>query len=77
MNKQILVTLSLLGLSLSKITTGSCDTPHLKENFDAVKYMGKWYEIYREEETKFEENSECDTAEYSLNDDGTITVHNS
>ena len=39
--------------------------------------MGKWYEIFREEETSFEEGAECVTAQYSLNQDGSLTVHNS
>ena len=53
MNKQILCLVALLGLSQSRILEGKCDTPKLQQNFDAVKYMGKWFEIYRDEETAF------------------------
>lgn len=44
--------------------------------FDANKYLGKWYEIARLD-FKFEKNMNNTTAEYSLNDDGSIKVVNS
>ncbi len=44
-------------------------------NFDKAKYLGKWYEIARLDH-KWEKNLNNVTAEYSLNDDGTIKVDN-
>ena len=46
------------------------------ENVDVERYMGKWYEIARY--PNFFQDSECDntTAEYTLNDDGTVKVVN-
>jgi len=43
--------------------------------FDKQKYLGKWYEIARFD-FRFERNMNNTTAEYSLNDDGTIRVVN-
>lgn len=43
--------------------------------FDAERYLGKWYEIARID-FKFEKNLNNTTAEYSLNDDGSIKVVN-
>ncbi len=43
--------------------------------FDKEKYLGKWYEIARKD-LKFERNLSNTTAEYSLNDNGTIKVVN-
>lgn len=43
--------------------------------FDQSKYLGKWYEIARLD-FKFERNLNNTTAEYSLNDNGTIKVVN-
>lgn len=43
--------------------------------FDKDKYLGKWYEIARLD-FKYEKNLNNTTAEYSLNDDGTIKVNN-
>lgn len=43
--------------------------------FDKEKYLGKWYEIARKD-FKFERNLSNTTAEYSLNDNGTIKVNN-
>ena len=44
-------------------------------NFDKAKYLGKWYEIARLD-FKFERDLSNTTAEYSLNDNGTIKVDN-
>ena len=43
--------------------------------FDKDRYLGKWYEIARLD-FKYEKNLNNTTAEYSLNDDGTIKVNN-
>lgn len=43
--------------------------------FDKNKYLGKWYEIARFD-FRFERNMNNTTAEYSLNDNGTIKVVN-
>lgn len=43
--------------------------------FDIAKYLGKWYEIARLD-FKYERNLNNTTAEYSLNDNGTIKVDN-
>lgn len=44
-------------------------------NFDKSKYLGKWYEIARLD-FKYEKGLNNVTAEYSLNDNGTIKVDN-
>jgi len=43
--------------------------------FDKAKYLGKWFEIARID-FKFERNLNNTTAEYSLNENGTIKVDN-
>lgn len=43
--------------------------------FDKDKYLGKWYEIARID-FRFERNLNNTTANYSVNDDGTIKVDN-
>lgn len=45
-------------------------------DFDAERYLGKWYEIARFD-FKFEKNLSRVTANYSLNPDGSIKVINS
>ena len=45
------------------------------ENFDKEKYLGKWHEIARLD-FKYERNLNNTTAEYSLNENGTIKVDN-
>jgi apolipoprotein D and lipocalin family protein len=43
--------------------------------FDKERYLGKWYEIARKD-FKYERDLSNTTAEYSLNDNGTIKVVN-
>ena len=43
--------------------------------FDKERYLGKWYEIARKD-FKYERDLSNTTAEYSLNDNGTIKVDN-
>lgn len=45
------------------------------KNFDAEKYLGKWYEIARFD-FRFEKNMNNVTANYSKNPNGTIKVDN-
>lgn len=47
------------------------------ESLDLDRYLGTWYEIHRDKFTPFEILLGCDIAEYTANDDGTITVKNS
>jgi apolipoprotein D and lipocalin family protein len=44
-------------------------------NFDKTRYLGKWYEIARLDH-KYEKDKDNVTANYSLNDNGTIKVAN-
>lgn len=43
--------------------------------FNIDRYLGKWYEIARLD-FRFEKNMNHTTAEYSLNEDGTVQVVN-
>ncbi|MPR32628.1 lipocalin family protein [Salmonirosea aquatica] len=45
------------------------------QKVDLSRYLGKWYEIAAFP-ARFEKNCTCTTAEYTLNDDGTIRVDN-
>lgn len=61
------------------VTCFACSTIHegvvAVSPFDKGKYVGKWYEIARLD-FRFEKDLMNTTAEYSLNDDGTIKVVN-
>lgn len=45
------------------------------QNFDAAKYMGQWYEIARIDH-RFQKGLTKATANYTLNEDGTVQVIN-
>jgi apolipoprotein D and lipocalin family protein len=69
----------LLGAGIA-VALYSCGTTIPKKavavtNFDKAKYLGKWYEIARLD-YKWEKNMDNVTAEYSLNNNGTIKVDN-
>lgn len=70
-----LLIFSLLGVAIlfscSTISKGAAAV----QNFNKEKYLGKWYEIARLD-FKFERNLNNTTAEYSLNENGTIKVDN-
>ena len=68
----LLIFTSMTGLySCATIPKGAVAVkPFYKE-----KYLGKWYEIARKD-FKFERNLSNTTAEYSLNENGTIKVNN-
>lgn len=69
----IFIPLSIMALlfSCSTIPEGAVAV----KNFDKAKYLGKWYEIARLD-FKYERDLNNTTAEYSLNDNGTIKVDN-
>ncbi len=71
----------IFALLLGVVTLGSsaCSTipkgAVAVKSFEKEKYLGKWYEIARFD-FKFERDLDHTTAEYSLNDNGTIKVLN-
>lgn len=71
----LLATLALAGIVNAGTTMGTCPAPVLQQNFDAVKYMGLWYEQARDKTMPWESN-DCQQARYTLNKDGTVGVFN-
>jgi apolipoprotein D and lipocalin family protein len=72
----ILAALAMVGLVNAGISSGQCPSPALKENFDATRYLGLWWEQARDSSMPWESN-DCQQARYALNADGTVAVHNS
>ena len=60
---------------LSLIFGGRCEQPELVQNFVSKKYLGRWYEIYREKSVPFEQE-DCATATYRELDGNFIEVNN-
>jgi apolipoprotein D and lipocalin family protein len=79
MKNKIRVLGSLTLLSASLLVMNSCSSipkgAVVIQDFDKDKYLGNWYEIARLDFI-FEKNLNNTTAEYSLNEDGTIKVVN-
>ncbi|GAB3234213.1 lipocalin family protein [Algoriphagus aestuariicola] len=69
------LSISTLLLILLSCTPGIPEGATAVSPFDSKKYLGKWYEIARID-FKFEKNLNNTTAEYSMNDDGSIQVLN-
>jgi apolipoprotein D and lipocalin family protein len=76
-NRYIAPVLIGAGIALALYSCGSTIPDNVKAvtNFDKSKYLGKWYEIARLD-FKYEKGLNNVTAEYSLNDNGTIKVDN-
>ncbi|WP_312391212.1 lipocalin family protein [Chryseobacterium sp.] len=70
------VSLGVLGLLIfNSCSVGIPKGATATQNFNAEKYLGKWYEIARFD-YKFEKNMDNVTATYSKNEKGTIRVDN-
>ncbi|MEN4762235.1 lipocalin family protein [Chryseobacterium sp. C39-AII1] len=70
------VSLGVLGLLIfNSCSVGIPKGATAIQNFNAEKYLGKWYEIARFD-YKFEKNMDNVTATYSKNEKGTIRVDN-
>jgi apolipoprotein D and lipocalin family protein len=59
------------------IYDGSCFYPVPDPNFpdDLSEYLGRWYQVAGTPAI-FTAGCQCTTADYGLNDDGTVSVHN-
>ncbi len=75
MTRALLLPALLLVSLLAACTTGKPDNITPVDNFDANRYLGKWYEIARLDHS-FERGLSDVTAEYSMRDDGAIKVIN-
>ena len=79
MKNKILVLRNLTLFSASLFVMNSCSSipkgALVIQDFDQEKYLGNWYEIARMDFV-FQKNLSNTTAEYSLNEDGTIKVVN-
>ena len=73
---KLLRTLSLSLLSLFGISCATETAIQTAKNVDIKRYMGTWHEIARCENS-FQKGLKNSSAQYILNDDGTVTVLNS
>ncbi|XP_070775480.1 apolipoprotein D-like [Enoplosus armatus] len=69
-----LTLLSVLVANAQVIMPGRCPKPAVQENFDAARYLGKWYDIQRLPHAF--QKGECSTATYSLKSPGVVGVLN-
>ena len=75
LQRVISAALIVLATALTGACTGLPDGVEPVSGFDADQYLGKWYEIARLDHS-FERGLSRVTAEYSLRDDGGISVIN-
>ncbi|XP_070976343.1 apolipoprotein D-like isoform X1 [Oncorhynchus clarkii lewisi] len=69
-----LTLLSILAANAQTLRPGKCPQPPVQANFDAARYLGKWYEI-KKLPAVFQKG-ECTTATYSLESPGIVGVLN-
>ncbi|KAM6918458.1 apolipoprotein D-like [Xenentodon cancila] len=70
-----LTLLLVIAAGAQVLKSGKCPNPAVQANFDASRYLGKWYEIQKLP-TAFQKG-QCTTANYSLTGPGEIKVLNS
>ena len=76
MNKLLLtVSIFVMGFLFSCQSKTTFKNPETVDNFKLDSYLGTWYEIARTD-NRFEKGLEQVTANYSLNEDGTVKVLN-
>ncbi|XP_043990175.1 apolipoprotein Da, duplicate 2 [Gambusia affinis] len=77
MNAVQILTLTMLfaaGGSAQLLRSGKCPDPAVQANFDAARYLGKWFEIQKLPTTF--QKGQCATADYSLKSPGVVGVFN-
>jgi apolipoprotein D and lipocalin family protein len=75
----IMIALQILGLCLFGMASAMVEkTPTTVSVLDPAKYSGLWYQMYADKIVydTFEKDSYCDTAKYTLQPNGDISVHN-
>ena len=55
---------------------GTCPEYERQPRFNKEAYMGTWYNLYKNYLNFYEIGSTCVTANYKLNEDGSIRVYN-
>jgi len=73
--KKIVLNLTITGIFLLNACSNIPNGVKAVQPFDKQKYLGKWYEIARLD-FRFEKNLNNTTANYSINNDGSIKVDN-
>jgi apolipoprotein D and lipocalin family protein len=77
--KMSLLAIALVSLAAPSIAfsgLGACPVAKAVETLDVKNYVGLWYEIARDANASFE-SGDCNTAQYALLDNGTLSVKNS
>ena len=78
---QHVILISLLSLAQSSDSLywdwGRCPKVSVKSDFELDRYLGTWYEIARYPAPFESFDDRCTTAQYSLLDDGSVSVYNS
>ena len=73
--KKIVLNLTITGIFLLNSCSNIPNGVKAVQPFDKQKYLGKWYEIARID-FRFEKDLNNTTANYSINNDGSIKVDN-
>ncbi|KAJ8011188.1 hypothetical protein DPEC_G00055580 [Dallia pectoralis] len=69
-----LTLLTILAAKAQTVRPGKCPQPPVQANFDAAKYLGKWYEIQKL--PAIFQKGQCCSATYSLKSPGVVGVEN-
>ena len=65
----------MYGSSEAKTSYGSCPQVYNMADFQPDKYVGKWYEVFRDKWNKYTLGTDCVTREFAIRDDGNINLY--
>merc|ERR1719503_266558 len=65
----------MYGTSDAKTSYGSCPEVDYVADFQPERYVGRWYEVFRDKWNKYTLGTDCVTREFALRDDGNINLN--
>jgi len=68
-------TAAFLGLASARFSKGACPEVEYMDKIDKSKYVGKWYETYRDTWNMYTMGAECVTKEFALDENEDIDLY--
>ena len=73
--QSLFTTVALVGAASAAHQARKCQNPAVVQNFNIDAFLGQWFEIVRDKDCWYESGT-CNTANYSIKEDGDIRVLN-
>ena len=64
-----------MGAAEAAISFGKCPKVEYADNFDATKYAGQWYNVYKDRLMPYTVSADCITENFTLREDGNVDLY--